>query len=775
MTATVLTESRRISPSVHNWLTNIKSSKKMMVIITILHLVAVPSVLISLIADMYTNKSPGHSSDMYVIIAIITTCIAALMGILIAVDSFKCLHDKSVVDMKLALPMSASQRFFSNFFSGLFTYIAPFLGAQVLSLLLTGYGLIFMEGKTFYREIWDYDLQEYVLRPYECEIFGMIMSALLKAIVGGILCMLMLYTLTVLITVCCESKFESIAYTLLINIIIPATVLCVLYAMFDSLYGINAENTAFSLIIHTTVAGGVAAVIDWVLDGNMLGSGAMNYTVWLLVFTLITVIFGALSFFLYRKRRAEQVSKPFVFKLVYYIILTCGMFCIVSLFGFAGLEYIVPEIITTAITYMIFEVITNRGFKRFWLSAIKFVATIAAAHLVLFIGDTTEGFGAVQRVPSASSVKSIELDYDGFYGDFPIEYNNDTKVLITDAANIETVIEAHQATIDFYNDYKENANLYNNYYNVQELHTVKSGFYVTYNLKTGGSFTREYDSYCAETAEILGQLDLSDEYKRQIAEKYKNKILSAKKNLELMLETDEDYVKTDRYNEFIVELLMPGIITLDNTSNSTTVKMLSLNARGFFEQLAEAYYNDIMAINEDNYYHSKLKNVWELYIRGSGRLMVPESFENTVQLLEYFDFGLVRIEDISNEELIYNAMHCASSSGVWLLTDDEWRNLNQVGDVNPLHASYENYYRSDNFEYYVYNFDENFCELVRSAMPRNIVEENGYIIYMFDFSGAIPMEMTDIAAAVARSGYNDKIVMQYNDIVYGQQPATYYD
>ena len=48
-----------------------------------------------------------------------------------------------------------------------------------------------------------------------------------------LLAMLMLYTVTVLITVCCGSKFESIAYTILVNGLLPMTVMCVTFSVFD--------------------------------------------------------------------------------------------------------------------------------------------------------------------------------------------------------------------------------------------------------------------------------------------------------------------------------------------------------------------------------------------------------------------------------------------------------------------------------------------------------------------------------------------------------------
>lgn len=771
MTATASTKTentkKRVSPAFHNWRSNIKKNNKMTIIIAILHLVAAPAILVSVIASIYSGKGYDAYWEPYLIIGILTTCLAALMGILAATESFTCLHDKSVVDMKLSLPMTASQRFVSNYLSGLFTYLVPFLGAQVISLLLCGYGCLFMDGKTFYENHWNSTLRENVPEPYVCNFFGEAMPILLKLILGGTLCMLMLYTLTVLIAVCCGSKFESISYTLLVNVIIPGTILCVLYGIFDNLYGISAETIAVKLILFTSVAGGIIATADWASGELFYGTEVVNYGIWALVFFLIIAALFSLSFFLYRKRRAEQVSKPFVFKLAYYFIITCGMFCIISLF-MDGDADLIPTIITTAIIYMIFEVVTNRGFKRFWLSIIKYAATFIAVTVIITIGQETNGFGAVQRVPSASSVASIELRYNGFYSDFPIYndyyYRSDPNfsmpLLIKDRTNIETVVEAHQAAIDCYEK------------NGEGNYAYSGNFEITYKLKTGGSFTRTYYEYCAETGEILSRLDLTEEYKLQTAERYKKLILGVKDEFNHLIERvgESDYNKNYNYEA--------SVGRIGNFSEATKVKIKTLAARGFFEQLAEAYYNDIMAINEDNYYHSELHNVWfvNLYCFDV-YLNVPESFTNTVELLEYFDFGLEHIENLSDEQIISSAMNYATMSSVYLFTDDEWRALSCVSDELPLHSTYSIYpvYRANTeMQYYIYYFDENFCDLMRASMPRNIVEENGYIICMFGNSAAIPADMADIAAGVQRSAYSEYAEQNIQNIVNGEGASNYY-
>ncbi len=773
MTATVSTNPsknvKKFSPPLHNWKQNVKDNKKLSVIFTVLHMIAAPAVMLALIISIYSSNW-YYDIEGIEIIAVIATALAGFLGIFPAVDSFSCLHDKTVVDMKLSLPMTAAQRFVSNFLSGLFTYITPFLSAQVFSLLFALYGRIFMEGRTFYRISFD-ELGNEIRTPYVCDVFSEVLPALLKLIAGGLLAMLMLYTVTVLITTCCGSKFESIAYTILINALIPLTVLCVTYSIFDDLYGVDPYLTAYKVIMYTSTAGGVMAAIDWSVGSGDTLLGVSNvagfsYGVWAVVYFLIIAALFVFAFFLYRKRRAEQVSKPFVFKLAYYITVTCGVFCIVSL---ALDELGLPAtLILTAVLYLIFEVVTNRGFKRIWLSIIKYAFTFLGAWAVIVIGVKTEGFGAVYRVPAAASVTSVDIYYEGYYTDFSNlgnYYTNATPIVIRDKENINTIVSAHSTAIQHYKQHcKESVIDYTNSIPYVPL-TIK------YNLFGGRSFIRQYYALCPEAMEILTALDVSEEYKTQVAEIYRETILDVPKSynntVKALTETEKPAAEYD-YTAYADNRI------LTNFRNSTQITVSSLCARGFYEQLADAYYKDIMAINEENYFRSELKNVWQFYSFTSNggasvhdiMLSVPESFENTVALLDKFDFNLPRMETVDEQDLLMRLIQAASRGQVTLYTANEWREINGC-DKGVLHAAWRGADYDEDDEFFVYDFDENVIELIRNAMPRNIVSENGYIISVYNLSGAIPEDMNGIAEAVTRSGRDEDTEELYNEIANG--------
>ncbi len=727
---------KKSSPVLHNFWCGVKTKTKMAIIIGILHLAAAPAVIISLIAGIY-SKEPTSMVEAFLVIGVITTAIAGFMGIFIAIDSFSCLHNKSVVDMRLSLPLTAAQRFFSNFLSGLAVYIVPFLAAQVVSMLGMAYGFIFMEGRTF-EEISYYGVSNNQYREYTCDFFGTAMPILLKLIAAGILVMLMLYTVTVLVTVCCGNKFESIAYTILINIMIPQTIYLVFMSMFSELYGIYMSETIARIIMYTSPAGGIMAAVQWAMNEEFFADSNMNYVLWAVMYFILTAAIGAGAFFLYKKRRAEQVSKPFVFKLIYYIISTAAIFCIYSVFYYGRIGF-VPAILTTVIVYVILEVVANRGFKKIWLSLIKYAAVMSASVLVIFAAQKTEGFGMVTRVPDISQVKSVSLKYDGYYGYFPIprdENNNIITLSFSEKENIETIIAAHQGRVDKRDEW-----------------SVGIGVEITYELKNGRKLKRTYNNMTAEEAEILGKLDLTDEYKTQVAEIYKNEIIGAVDVYRRIEEYSPEYAASKK-----TTLTSVCNIIYDNESSVRTGTLVRKN---FYEQLAEAYAKDIMNITEENYYLSDAKNIYMLsFDTNIYDLTIPETFGNTLELLKYFGFTVSKKEDISDMDLYEYLTAASGNNRVYIYTAEEWRSSNEIPEYVRLHAQY--HYSRRGGSHRVTNIDKDFCDLYRAAEPMNIVPDNGYIIYVFGETAVIPEELNGVAERVY-AGISENDDAEYNN------------
>ena len=289
MTSTVSNNNTKINPLVHNWKCGVRSKMKIATLLFALHLAAAPMVVIAFIINIYDRSERFDLVSAFIGIGVAATCLAGVIGIFIAIDSFNCLNTKHLVDMKLSLPMTAKGRFLSNFLAGFTAYIVPFLAAQVISVLGMLYGVIFMDGRTF-EAIAGYNKDGAIFEPYVCTYFSTLLPVLLKLILCGILVMLMMYTLAVFIAVCCGNKFESIAYTVLINILIPMTVFYVMSAMFDGLFGIEIEQKLLDIITFTSPAGGAIAAWNYCLADKIYGGAdlTLSFGFWAVIFFIVT-------------------------------------------------------------------------------------------------------------------------------------------------------------------------------------------------------------------------------------------------------------------------------------------------------------------------------------------------------------------------------------------------------------------------------------------------------------------------------------------------------
>lgn len=743
MTSTVSNNNTKINPLLHNWKCGVRSKMKIATLLFAMHLVAAPMVVIAFIINVYNRFEREDLVLAFIGIGVAATCLAIGIGIFIAIDSFNCLNTKSVVDMKLSLPMTAKGRFLSNFLAGFTAYIVPFLAAQVVSVLGMLYGVIFMDGRTF--EAWaGYKDGKVIFEPYVCTYFSVLLPVLLKLILCGILVMLMMYTIAVFIAVCCGNKFESIAYTVLINILIPMTGFYVIAAMFNELFGIDIDQKLVDILTFTSPAGGAIAAWNYCLGDKIYGGADLTtgFGLWALIFFLITAVWFGITFLLYQKRRADQVSKPFAFKFIYHIISSVAVLLIYSAFYLDNHKATLPAVATTLIVYIIMEFAANRGFKRIWLSGIKYVGIIGFSIFLIFAAQKTEGFGAVERVPDISKVESVTLqNYGGFYGIFEnggsytdadgnLHLGN--VLVFTEQENIQTIIDVHHNFVD---RRKESRNS-----------SVNDGISIIYTLKNGKKLERKYTykGIWAEEAEILSKLDLSNEFKTQIAERYKWYILSAEEYYENMSNGFVNSSSISFFNDNFIDNYNPNIQPL-----------ASLLKRGFYDQLAEAYCADIMDINEENYYLSDNVNIYSSYYYN--RIVIPESFTRTLKVYENFGFEISDRRNFSDTEALKRELQqAANEHNVRIFTASEWREYYSVPDRIKLHGSYDRDYSPRDRALingnYIYDIDDNFCELYLNMQPMNIVPDDGYIIYVSGITAAVPEEMNDIAKEVASKG-----------------------
>lgn len=435
---------------VRNVLRVLKQNQKMSIVTCILQILGIPLIIGAFMWMAIAGSQPEgsrlhmyeESSILYIVIGFCCLGVAVFMGLFAAICSFTELHSKSKVDMLYALPLTGDQRFFSDYLGGVCMYIVPYVVSMILGwvvLLATcpfvNFGELGMTQSKFMGEAAKY---------YALASFGLLAL------------MVLYYTLSVFVTVCCGTLFESIYTNILLNVLIPGTMAAVIAVICNRL-DLSFEYI-WNSIGYTSPVGGLIYLIFMLtsmedllsLDfggywdafyATQTDSHALmpSYLRWIVVILVVAVLLTVAAWKLYTYRKSEYVGKPFVYLFAYYLmltLLTTAILCLCEA-GVVG-----PIILFAAIVYFIMEVIRKRGFKRFWISAVTFAVTV-----VLFFGGgalivSTNGFGRVYYIPGTAAISSVRVELTDYRGnsDFSLEY--------TDKDVIRAVTEFHKGIND---------------------------------------------------------------------------------------------------------------------------------------------------------------------------------------------------------------------------------------------------------------------------------------------------------------------------------------
>lgn len=573
----------------------ILENKKFLFIISVLHLIGYPVIAFTI---RYYSEHPDNTDESYAIASCIALAIAILSGAIIAISIFNYLYKKSTVDMNLSLPLTTRQRFLSEYLAGLTIYIVP---AIIGGLIGT---VILLTGK--------HELMEFL--KYTIYIGSVV-------IIG----MILYYSLTVLILSCCGSLFETILSTLLINAMIPASIYLLSYTIISNdSFGLSSNSLFLNQIFISSPIGNAVFIIYFFDNVNMYGNASTTlYVHWLFPTLIFVALIILLSYFLYKKRKAEQVSKPYVYKFIYYAILFFITFCIISIFKTSSASFynpadtsmidatpidasFFPAVMCSGIVFFIMEIISNRGFKKFWLSILKFAGTITCIYAVLLLCHSTNGFGVNKYVPLESAVDTVNIDLDNYYGNTSI-YN----FSVTNKHTIHDVVSLHEKVIK---EKYEDKNTSHKEISESELdQRIKNGALATYNrknisityyLKNGSILTREYNVSDEQMEQLYASMMTGRDYAEYCYHKLSYSFA--------FVENDKNARNIEIYNK-INQKISTTKLTVDE-----------------FSKLIKAYKNDIENMSADSFYTDKIIGTIDL------EYPIRESFINTLNFLEEY-------------------------------------------------------------------------------------------------------------------------------------------
>lgn len=543
MTQTVSPEkNKKINIPLHYGISLAANNKSVFAVCTAMHLLGVPAVLVSVM--VYLNKVFSDSdvyfrdyfseSSAYIVIAVIALIIAFLNGTNAAMNSFKHLYSKQQVDMELSLPLSSKERFVSGYFSGLAVYILPFIGAEIISCILFLIGHLSFDGKAIPKRH-DYYLPETV------DFFEDYFPIFAKTALGGLLLMIMFYTMWVLTMTFCGSKLEATLYGAGANIVMPAIYSALMILIQNNMYGADnslLSHDPLSAVFYATspIGAGISLALC------LAGEDGFTYLGYVLPTFICTAVFFAAAYFSYRRRRAEETGKSFAVKEFYYVVLTCMVFFVMVAFNSMGSDMLIPSLIITCAAYVILDCLSARGMRKIGMSFVKYIVTAVGSSCIIWIITATGFFGAENRIPSVSEIESVTVNRYYYNVEVPqLSVSGDAVYRSREA--LTTVTDMHRRQLEFHKA------------DIDTTNVPLSNVYITYMLKNGFTMTRRYDTH-NEAYTMLLPLQTCDEMKQRLTEETEE--LSEKikdmKNIRIVYDRDRGYdnaqVKYADPNEF---------------------------------------------------------------------------------------------------------------------------------------------------------------------------------------------------------------------------------
>lgn len=562
------------------FLQGLNGCKMITVINCILHILGLPLICaVSLI--IYKNFDLPEKQfiklcvtcEPFLYLGYITLCAAMLTAVVYALFQFSYLYRREIVDMHYSLPLSNNQRFFADYLSGLAGYLLPALVSAAVSAII-----VFIGAK---------------LIPATAD--DNFIKMVYASIPIGIIAMIQFYTLCVLAVSFCGSLFESIFSVVGIIVTIPSTVIAVLANIISS-NDFGLDNDVFLTSNFFTSTNPIGAVIYWGYMVSDIGGTINNdfliasFVRWSVAAAVTTVVFLLGAWLLYSRRKAEDVSKPYVFSSCYYVIMGLITFAVLTLFRQMNANMI-AGIIVTAVVWLVMEVIRRRGFRKIWTFSVSFGVSLIVIFGSFHLFNLSDGFKLYRMIPDASEVKTLSYTYNPF---------TDYKFISFDDRNvIEEAVKLNNKILEINNDpdsfFTEQVDRNELDSFVQSIANIK----LVYHTRDGRKISREYiiptDLITDFEKAVLNTDAFADSHSERFKYEYNETTDSYELNVSAPFSESQD---TRSLDEKDVEYLMNAYNS--DMKQLTVDKLRTERVIGFInnEMILEGFDNTLAALEE---------------------------------------------------------------------------------------------------------------------------------------------------------------------------------
>ncbi len=488
------------------------------------------------------------------VIAAASAAVVLILAFVTVNSMFSYNLKKCDADMYLSLPLTTTQRFFSDLLTGGIVSVLPMtISGAISAVIMSVTGIGADEGfTTTYLNVLSSGDYESEINIAMQQIFSRTNNILYRelpqiityAFIAMTAVLIFTYLFCVLINSFTGKMSDYIVYTIIAMAALSVIVTTIVGTAIMMVTEAASSEELSSALMFASPAGMIFAFILSIV--NSFGENVFviseskgvysavrndnidifctfntrNVIIMILVFAVLIV----LAYVVTRLRKAEKTGSHFVFELPYHIIslsIVCALLCIaigtspVMIDSTLYMTFMIC-IAISAIVYFFAEITHGRKINKIWQSLLRYVGAILGTLLLCTVIRQTDIFGLERYVPSTDGIKSVEMSTKKAFSDngnsdyYTINFKN------TD--NISAITKYHSFIVNNgcahrYSDYGvEPGN--DNYY-VRFVYKMKDGRMITRSLSIIVD-QKAYGEYAKTLYDMRYVFSKTDEYTENI-------------------------------------------------------------------------------------------------------------------------------------------------------------------------------------------------------------------------------------------------------------------
>lgn len=574
---------------------NFRDNKTWFIIVCVLEFFGLPffslfSCVIS--AFIIEKRNYGSIEEFKVLrsISMVLFALAVFAGIIVFLNIFSYLRNKSQADMIVSLPLNSHERFFSDFLSGMIITMLPYIVASVLSalILMVGYS--------------KYDMAESI---------GMNKKTALFLLFSIFLIMFMLYVMMVLACACCGSFRGVCVYFVALNIVPVFFTLSIGYFICCNVIPFQGSffpiDNSYYIMNYMDISGPIGGLIHFkrLLDENFV-SKLLNtqyaMTMWAIKYFIVAVVILIMAYLGYIKRKSEDSGQKYICRKMLYYVVSTMFISSVMLCGIMTGSIIIVCIVGMVIC-VVFNVFRENGEIA---KLVHYVITTLCVFVVsAIVKNNFNKNGPVLYLPECENIVSYSICTEGAY-------------IYTESETISGVLNDKE----LYGIYKDIMSRKPELYENENTSDITVPMAIAVMDKTGNvNMLRRYVSFENQDDYVKKVLN-TDSYKKSVSEEIK-------KQASVLYSKDKEYSTTK--NNIIIR-------THDNNTNKTYF----LDEDTAYK-LVDCYIKDISDMTDERIFKilkEKDKTLsYEMVLNGQDGMtyIVNEYFINTMDFLKKND------------------------------------------------------------------------------------------------------------------------------------------